>query len=63
MPPEPSAVEQMQFRAAEQEVEVHSHALKKKLRVVDLVGIQILNSMGYSWIGVAGKLGPAHVVF
>lgn len=54
---------EQQFLAAEREVEVHSSALKKELRVVDLVGIQILNSVGYSWIGTAGKLGAAHVMF
>lgn len=51
------------FEAAEREVEVHSAELRKELRVVDLAGIQILNSIGYSWIGTAGKLGPAHIMY
>ncbi len=61
--PEPLSLTEQQFLSAEREVELHSSALKKELRVVDLVGIQILNSVGYSWIGTAGKLGSAHVMF
>jgi amino acid transporter len=52
-----------QFEAAEREVEGHSAHLKKELRTIDLVAIQILTSVGYSWIGTAGKLGPEHVMF
>ena len=48
---------------AEAEVEAHSAALKKELGVGDLVLTQILFIVGLSWIGVAGKLGPPHVVF
>jgi len=48
---------------AEHKVEVDSAALKKELRLVDLVGIQIVFIMGLSWVGTAGKLGPAHVLF
>ena len=44
-------------------VEAHSAALKKELGVGDLVLTQILFIVGLSWIGVAGKLGPPHVVF
>jgi amino acid transporter len=44
-------------------IAVHSAELKKELRLVDLVGIQILNSIGYTWIGVAGKLGSSHLIF
>jgi amino acid transporter len=48
---------------AEARVEAHSAALKKELGVRDLVLTQILFIVGLSWIGVAGKLGPSHVVF
>ncbi|MGH7616992.1 MAG: amino acid permease, partial [Gemmatimonadaceae bacterium] len=49
--------------AAEALVEAHSAGLKKELGVRDLVLTQILFIVGLSWIGVAGKLGPSHVVF
>jgi amino acid transporter len=48
---------------AEAQVEAHSAALKKELGVPDLVLTQILFIVGLTWIGVAGKLGPSHVVF
>jgi len=52
-----------QFEAAEREVERESAALRKELRLVDLVGIQIVNIMGLFWVGTAGKLGSSHVMF
>lgn len=63
MSSEIDAAPEAQFLAAELDVEIHSAALKKELRVVDLVGIQILTIVGLSWIGTAGKLGPSHVMF
>ena len=48
---------------AEARVEAHSAALKKELGVRDLALTQILFIVGLTWIGVAGKLGPSHVVF
>ena len=48
---------------AEARVEAHSAALKKELGTRDLVLTQILFIVGLAWIGVAGKLGPSHVVF
>ena len=48
---------------AEARVESHSASLKKELGVRDLVLTQILFIVGLAWIGVAGKLGPSHVVF
>jgi amino acid transporter len=48
---------------AEARVEAHSAALKKELGVRDLVLTQILLIVGLTWVGVAGKLGPSHVVF
>lgn len=51
------------FRAGELKVDLHSSALKKELRLVDLVGIQILTIVGTSWIGAAGILGSAHAMY
>jgi amino acid transporter len=48
---------------AEAQVEAHSASLRKELGVRDLVLTQILFIVGLSWIGVAGKLGPSHVIF
>ena len=47
----------------EARVEAHSASLKKELGVRDLTLTQILFIVGLTWIGVAGKLGPTHVVF
>ena len=47
---------------AEAAVEAHSASLRKELGVGDLVLTQILFIVGLTWIGVAGKLGPSHVV-
>ncbi|MBL8137320.1 MAG: APC family permease [Acidobacteria bacterium] len=49
--------------AAEAQVEAHSASLKKELGVRDLALTQILFIVGLTWIGVAGKLGPSHVIF
>jgi amino acid transporter len=48
---------------AEARVEAHSASLKKELGVRDLALTQILFIVGLTWIGVAGKLGPSHVIF
>jgi len=37
--------------------------LKKELRLQDLIGIQILGIVAYTWIGTAGKLGSSHLMF
>ncbi|HET7601598.1 MAG TPA: APC family permease [Gemmatimonadales bacterium] len=47
---------------AEADVQAHSASLRKELRVRDLALTQILFIVGLTWIGVAGKLGPSHVV-
>jgi amino acid transporter len=47
---------------AEAAVEARSAELRKELRVRDLALTQILFIIGLTWIGVAGKLGPSHVV-
>jgi glutamate:GABA antiporter len=52
----------MEIAQAEARVEAQSSALKKELGVRDLVLTQILFIVGLAWIGVAGKLGPAHVI-
>src|SRR5204862_932948 len=52
-----------ELRSAESEVAAHSAAFKKELGLRDLVLTQILFIIGLSWVGAAGKLGPAHVVF
>ncbi len=48
---------------SEAQVEAHSASLKKELGVRDLALTQILFIVGLTWIGVAGKLGPSHVIF
>ena len=52
-----------ELRSAESEVAAHSAEFKKELGLRDLVLTQILFIIGLSWVGAAGKLGPAHVVF
>ena len=52
-----------QLASAEADVQHHSDELKKELGVRDLALTQILFIVGLTWIGVAGKLGPQHVVF
>ena len=47
----------------EARVEERSRALLKELGLGSLVLAQILYIVGLNWIGVAGKIGPAHVVF
>ncbi len=63
MGPDPEQVEEPAVLAAEYKVELRSSELKKELRLLDLVGIQIMTTVGLSWVGVAGKLGSAHAVF
>ena len=50
-------------QASWQRVERHSAELKKELRLVDLVSIQILNVVAFTWIGTAAQVGPSHLVF
>ena len=52
-----------QFGQAERRVEERSGVLKKELGLASLVLTQILYIVGLTWVGVAGKLGPPHVVF
>ena len=58
----PGAGEQ-ELRIAEEDVRSHSAIFKKELGVVDLALSQLLFIVGLQWVGVAAKLGPAHVVF
>lgn len=50
------------LQRAEAAIEAHSAELRKELGVRDLALTQILFIVGLTWIGVAGKLGPSHVV-
>lgn len=52
-----------ELRTAEARVEAHSHELKKELGLSDLVLTQILFIVGLSWVGVAAKLGTAHLPY
>lgn len=52
----------MTLAQEEARVEAQSASLKKELGVRDLALTQILFIIGLTWIGVAGKLGSAHVV-
>ncbi|HVT40727.1 MAG TPA: APC family permease [Gemmatimonadaceae bacterium] len=61
--PDPAGLPATEFAHAEASVESHSAELKKELGVRDLALTQILFIVGLTWIGVAGKLGPSHVVF
>jgi glutamate:GABA antiporter len=51
------------FRRAEERVEKQSVVLRKELGLMDLVLTQILYIVGLSWVGVAAKLGPSHIVY
>jgi amino acid transporter len=59
---EPVTARTSELARAEAAVEAHSASLKKELRVRDLALTQILFIIGLTWIGVAGKVGPSHVV-
>jgi len=52
-----------QFVEAEHLVEVRSNELKKELRLGDLVLSQALYIIGIQWLGTAGLLGSAHVMY
>jgi amino acid transporter len=53
---------EQEFVNAERLVEVQSGALKKELRLGDLVLSQVLYIMAFTWLGPAGRLGPSHVL-
>ncbi|HVF90039.1 MAG TPA: APC family permease [Blastocatellia bacterium] len=52
-----------EFRREEERVEARSADFKKELGLSDLVLTQILFIVGLPWVGVAAKLGPAHIAF
>lgn len=56
------STEATELAQGEARVEAESQSLKKVLGVRDLALTQILFIVGLTWIGVAGKLGPSHVV-
>src|SRR3954464_5827663 len=51
------------LRGADASVEARSADLKRELGLTDLVFTQILFIVGLPWVGVAAKLGPAHIIF
>jgi|GEM_PF-1521650 len=51
------------LQSAESDVVAHSAGFRKELGLRDLVLTQILFIIGLSWVGAAGKLESAHVVF
>jgi amino acid transporter len=57
-----SPASETELARAEADVEAHSASLKKALGVRDLALTQVLFIVGLAWIGVAGKLGPQHVL-
>ena len=59
----PLATATANLAQGEASVQAHSASLKKELGVRDLTLTQILFIVGLTWIGVAGKLGPSHMVF
>jgi glutamate:GABA antiporter len=59
----PGSDREQQFLEAEHQVEVHSAELRKELRLGDLVLSQVLYITGLQWIGTAGKLGSAHIMY
>lgn len=54
---------QQRFIEAEHSVEQHSEELKKDLRLGDLVLSQAIFIVGIQWLGTAGLLGPAHLMY
>jgi glutamate:GABA antiporter len=52
-----------ELRDAEEQVERRSDVFKKELGLTDLALTQILFIIGLPWVGIAGKLGPSHVIF
>jgi amino acid transporter len=48
---------------AEEQVKAQSQVLGKPLGVSDLVFTQILFIVGFSWVGIAAKLGPSQCVY
>src|SRR5205809_8006486 len=51
------------LRADTAQVEARSASLVRELGLTDLALTQILFIVGLPWVGVAAKLGPAHVIF
>ena len=41
----------------------HGGEIRKELGLRDLVFAQVISVVGLTWVGVAAKLGPSHVVF
>ena len=54
---------QNEFVQAEQLVELRSGELRKELRLGDLILSQAVYIVGIQWLGTAGKLGSAHLMY
>ena len=52
-----------EFQREEERLEARSAVFKKELGLTDLVSAQILLVVGLSWVGVAAKQGPSHLIF
>ena len=52
-----------ELERAEERVEAHSAAFTKELGLIDLAFMQVLIIVGPMFVGMAGKLGPSHLVF
>jgi amino acid transporter len=53
----------MSFAESTQPTPAHTHALKKELRLRDLVLMQIVLVVGITWSGIAARQGSSHVWF
>ncbi len=51
-----------EFLSEEKRVEARSAAFKKELGLTDLALTQILFIVGLTWVGVAAKQGPSHII-
>ena len=60
---DPGESPEEELRSAEERVLARSAVFKKELGLTDLVLTQVLFIIGLSWVGVAARLGPAHIVF
>ena len=60
---EPQPHAEPELLKEEERVEARSSAFKKELGLTDLALTQILFIVGLPWVGIAGKLGPSHIIF
>src|SRR5215475_14956719 len=63
---QPSAIQQLPMASlmtVRDATTMEQAGLRKELRLSDLVMAQVLCVVGSSWVGIAAKLGRAHVAF